>query len=47
VLTLTPAAGGPPGRLADLIVFDPHGPLRRVPVSAADQRPIRLEFPTA
>jgi len=31
----------------ELIVFDPDGPLRRVPVSSADPRPIRLEFPTA
>lgn len=46
VLTLTPAAGGPPGRPAELIVFDPHGPIRRVPVSAADPRAIRLEFLT-
>jgi hypothetical protein len=46
ILTLTPAVGGPPARAAELIVFDPGGPLRRVPVSTADPRPIRLEFPT-
>jgi alpha-galactosidase len=47
VLTLTPAAGGPPGRTTELIIFDPHGPIRRVPVSTAVPRVIRLEFPTA
>jgi alpha-galactosidase len=46
-LTLTPAAGGPPARATELIVFDPHGPIRRVAVSTADPRAIRLEFPTA
>jgi len=40
-----PAAGAPPARAAELIVLDPDGPIRRVPVSAADPRPIRLEFP--
>jgi alpha-galactosidase len=45
VLTLQPATNGPAARHGELIVFDPRGPIRRVPfTSAAVSRPIGLSF---
>jgi len=40
-LTLTPS---PRARQAELLVYDPHGPLRRVRFNSRDPRPLRLEF---
>jgi alpha-galactosidase len=44
VLTLRPAERGPRARTGEFLVFDPDGPVRRVPFSAADPRAIRLQF---
>jgi hypothetical protein len=44
VLTLRPSGGGPPARRGELIVYDPHGPPRRVPFSGASTEPLHLQF---
>jgi len=44
VLTLTPSERGPRGRQGEFIVYDPNGPVRRVPFSTAKPEPIRLSF---
>jgi alpha-galactosidase len=45
VLTLQPATNGPAARRGELIVYDPRGPIRRVPfTSAAVSLPIALSF---
>jgi hypothetical protein len=43
VLTLTVRDDGPPARRGELIVFDPAGPLRRIPFAVGDP-PLRLTF---
>jgi alpha-galactosidase len=43
-LTLQPSPRGPRTRNAEFIVADPTGPPRRIPFSAADPRPIRVQF---
>ncbi|HEX8968107.1 MAG TPA: glycoside hydrolase family 36 protein, partial [Chloroflexota bacterium] len=43
-LKLLPANTGPRARRGDLVVYDPDGPLRRVPFAVADARLIHLEF---
>jgi alpha-galactosidase len=45
VLTLRPSANGPSARHGEFLVYDPHGPLRRVPLSAARNGvPIHVPF---
>jgi alpha-galactosidase len=44
VLTLHPSAKSPAMRRAEFIVADPHGPPRRIAFSAADPRPIHIQF---
>jgi alpha-galactosidase len=44
VLTLIPSDRGPRSRRSEFVVYDPRGPLQRVPFSAADARPITLHF---
>jgi alpha-galactosidase len=47
VLTLEPATNAPAARRGELIVYDPRGPIRRVPfTSTAASSPIRLSFST-
>ncbi len=43
-LTVLPSRVGPSARRGDFIVYDPDGPLRRVPFTVADAKPIQLEF---
>lgn len=43
-LVLQPSGVGPRARRGELLVYDPHGPLRRVPFATAGPSPIRLEF---
>jgi alpha-galactosidase len=43
-LTLQPSPRGPRTRNAEFIVADPTGPPRRILFSAADPRPIRVQF---
>jgi alpha-galactosidase len=43
-LTLLPSRVGPSARRGDFIVYDPDGPLRRVPFAASDPTPTQLVF---
>ena len=43
-LTVVPSDAAPYARHGDFLVYDPHGPLRRVPFAVADTKPIQLDF---
>ncbi len=44
VLTLYPSSDGPPARRGDFLVYDPDGPLRRIPFATADASAMRVPF---
>jgi alpha-galactosidase len=44
VLTIVPSGTGPVDRKGELLVYDPKGPLRRVPFAMAQPIPIDLSF---
>lgn len=44
ILSLQLTSQGPPARTGELLVFDPNGPLRRVPLAMSEPRGVRLQF---